>query len=307
MHPIYVAAVVTFLVAGLAFGALLRQFTKAPSRRYLLAVWLIGLAMSPGAYYLVRVPLLVNPLTPWLDAQTARGGGSRLVADLVRLTFAPVTEEPAKLLPWFIALLLGWPLLPARRLIAPLAATLGLGFAMGEMGLVAHLIAAANDPKLAALPWYAFGGYASERLQTCLTHALFALPTVWFARRGWRGVLCGLAIGMVLHFLGNAPIMLMRRDAWQWGAATWTVVVQLWVLGFSIAGGFALAAVHLGPKMLRRVFRARMICPECGAEYRQPILLGLNAGRWRYEPCGVCGKWHWVSFDNLAPLPDVRR
>ena len=44
-----------------------------------------------------------------------------------------------------------------------------------------------------------------------------------------------------------------------------------------------------------------MICPGCGAIYRQPILLGLNFGMSRYERCGACRKWHWVSLSNLAP------
>jgi hypothetical protein len=301
MHAIYTTAAVTSAIAAVAFGVLLRQCTQPIYWRSLGAVWTMGLLMSPAAYYLVRVPALVTPLTPWLDAQTPKGGGQLIAADIVRLSFAPLTEEPAKLLPWVAALLLGWPLLPARKLATPIAATLGFGFATGEMWLVAHLIAEANPPELAGVPWYGFGGYANERLMTCLTHALFALPTVWLARRGWRGALLGLALGMTLHFLGNAPIMLLRRDAGGLGAVIWTVLVQLWVLAFTIAALLGLTGVHLGRQTMRRVLRGRMICPECHAEYRQPIL-ALNAGAWRYEQCGACRKWHWVSLQNLAPL-----
>jgi hypothetical protein len=206
-----------------------------------------------------------------------------------------------------VALTIGWPLVAGKKLVVPIACALGVGFAMGEMWLVAHFVAEANDPHLRVVPWYAFGGYVTERLQTCITHSLFALPTVWFSRRGWPAAMIGLAVGMTLHFLGNAPIMLLRRDVWNLGPTTWGVIAQLWIIGFTISGVLALAGVHLGSGVMRRVFRARMICPECGAEYRQRLLLGLNAGKWRYEPCGACGKWHWVSFENLAPLPEDRR
>jgi hypothetical protein len=117
----------------------------------------------------------------------------------------------------------------------------------------------------------------------------------------------GLAMGMTLHFLGNAPIMLMRRDAWNLGPTTWGLIVQFWLIAFTIAGAFALAGVHLGSRLMRRVLRGRMICPECGSEYRQPFFLALNFGKWRYEPCGACGKWHWVSLENLASLPEIQR
>lgn len=303
MHPIYLTATFTWLLALGIGGVLLWQATPPHCRRPVIGVWAGALLMSPGAYYLIRVPFLVQPLTPWLNSLTAQGGWQLVFADVVRLSLAPLTEEPAKLLPWLIALALGQRLQPCRRLVVPLAFALGLGFAMGEMWLVAQLIAAADDPQFRGLPWYAFGGYLNERLETCLTHSLFVLPTVWFARQGvWRAGL-GLTVGMILHFLGNAPIVLMRRDVGQLGPAVWSILIQFWVLGFTLAGAVALIGLYLGPKMLRRVLRGRMICPECGQEYRQSILLGLNCGRWRYEPCGVCRKWHWVSLDNLAPLP----
>ena len=46
----------------------------------------------------------------------------------------------------------------------------------------------------------------------------------------------------------------------------------------------------------------RMICPGCGGTYRQSLLWGLNFGMSRYERCGHCHKWHWVTMKNLAPL-----
>jgi hypothetical protein len=187
-------------------------------------------------------------------------------------------------------------------MVAALAMAAGLGFAIGEIWLVAGFVAQANDPKVAELPWYAFGGFFSERLMTCICHALFALPTIALARRGWRWGLIGLALGMSLHFISNSPIALMHREVFGLSKQTWSVLIQVWLILFTIAGLLAIIAAAAGRKMLRRIWSNRMICPECGAIYRQPIFLGLNCGLSRYERCGACHKWHWVTLKNLAPL-----
>jgi len=131
--------------------------------------------------------------------------------DVIQLSYAPLTEEPAKLLPWLLLSYFGMRLFPSRKLVVPLAMTIGLSFAIGEFWLV--------------------------------------------------------------------------------------VIVVLSLV--------CLCRLHFGKSVLRRIWQARMICPECGAVYKQPIILGLNAGTWRYEPCGACRKWHWVSIKNLAPLKAI--
>lgn len=303
IQPIFVMAVATSVVALGAWGTLLWQMFPRDERRRSLAVMMaIGFLMSPLAFYVVRKPLFVAPLEPILKRSGWDTGGWPIVRDAVRLSFAPLTEEPAKLVPWLVLLAAGWPLLPTRRMIAPLAMATGLGFAIGEIWLVAGFVAQANDPKLAGLPWYAFGGFFSERLMTCICHALFALPTVALARRGWEWGLLGLAIGMLLHFISNSPIVLMHREAFGWRQQTWSIVIQAWLILFTVAGLLAIIAAAAGRKVLRKIWSNRMICPECGAIYRQPIFLGLNFGLSRYERCGACHKWHWVTLKNLAPL-----
>ena len=178
----------------------------------------------------------------------------------------------------------------------------GLGFAVGEIWLVASLIATANDPKLASLPWYSFGGFLSERLMTCVSHALFALPTVLLSRRGWKWGAIGLALGMMLHWISNAPFVLMHRGTFGWKPDVWGLLIQLWLALLTIVGLVALIGVAAGRKIFRKIWSSRMICPGCGAIYRQPLFLGLNFGMSRYERCGVCGKWHWVTLKNLAPV-----
>jgi hypothetical protein len=303
VHSIFIMAAVTSVVALLAWGTLLWQISPRDRRwRSLLGMMLIGFVMSPVAFYAVRRPLLIGPLEPILRQSGWTRGGWSIVRDVVRLSFAPLTEEPAKLVPWLALLAVGWPLLPTRRMVAPLALAAGLGFAVGEIWLVAGFVAQANDPKLAGLSWYAFGGFLSERLMTCICHALFALPTMALARRGWRWGAIGLALGMSLHWISNAPIVLMHRETFGWKRETWGLLIQLWLILFTVVGLLAIIAAAAGRKVLRKMWSRRMICPECGAIYRQPLLLGLNFGMSRYERCGACHKWHWVTLKNLAPL-----
>lgn len=307
VQPIYIMAGVTTIVALTVFGGMLRQICPADRRRrYVFGMVLLGLFMSPAAFVAVRRPLLLQPLEPKFRQPAWKAGGWSIVRDAIRLSFAPLTEEPAKLAPWLLLLAMGAPLAPTRRMIAPLALAAGLGFAVGEIWLVAGFVAQANDPKLAGLPWYAFGGFLGERLMTCVLHTLFALPTVALARQGWKWGAIGLALGMTLHWIGNAPIVLMRREAFGWKRETWQVLIQFWLIALTIVGLLVLFGVFTGRKTVRKVLSNRMVCPECGREYRRPILFGLNFGLRRYERCGVCHKWHWVTLKNLAPSHAAR-
>jgi hypothetical protein len=305
LHQIYVMAAVTSVLALAGFGTMLWQICPRDGRRlWVLATLAIGCLMSPAAFYGVRRPLLIGPLEPVLTRPEWNDPRRSIARDVIRLAYAPLTEEPAKLAPWLVLLAAGAPLWPTRRMVAPLALAAGLGFAVGEIWLVAGFVAQANDPKLAELPWYFFGGFLTERLMTCLAHALFALPTVRMARKGWKWGAIGLALGMLLHGLSNAPILLMHRSVFGWKQEIWSVIVQIWVAAFFVAGLLALIAAAFGRKMLRRMWANRMICPGCGAIYRQPIVFGLNCGMSRYERCSVCRKWHWVTLKNLAPLKE---
>jgi hypothetical protein len=303
IHPIYVMAAVTSAVALAVFGGMLWQLSPADRRRrFVFGLLLLGLCMSPLAFFAVRKPLLMKPLESLLAQPAWQAGGRSILRDLIRLSFAPLTEEPAKLTPWLLLLAAGCPLLPTRPMVAPLALSLGLGFALGEIWLVASFVAQANNPKLAALPWHAFGGFLSERLMTCVMHALFALPTIALARRGWKGAAAGLVLGMLLHGIGNAPIVLMHREAFGWKTETWQLLIQLWLVGLTLVGLLMLIGAAMGRTTFWKIWAKGMVCPECGRQYRRPILLGLNFGLRRYERCGACHKWHWVTLKNLAPL-----
>jgi hypothetical protein len=302
MKPIYVMAAVTTVVALTAWGTLFWQMCpRDRRRRFLVGLLVLGFFMSPAAFYLVRRPLLIGLLEPLLKQPAWSEGNWSIARDAIRLAYAPLTEEPAKFLPWFVLLAAGCPLWPRRRMVAPLAMAAGLGFAVGEIWLVASFLAEANDPKLAGLPWYSYGGFLSERLMTCMAHVLFALPAVALARRGWLGLALGLAIGTALHGLSNSPIVLMHREAFGWKKETWQLLVQLWLVMFTVAGLVAVIGAFAGSKMWRAMWSRQIICPGCSQVYRQPIFLGFNFGMSRYERCGVCHKWHWVTIKDLAP------
>lgn len=295
-------ALLTTVAALVAWGMLLWQMSpRDDRRRWLLVMVGLGFFMSPLAYWGFRQPVLMWPLEPILSEPGWNEGIWWYLRGAIRLAYAPLTEEPAKLLPWWCLLACGARLKPVREMHAALALAAGLSFAVGEIWLVATLVAVPQDAQLAAMPWYQFGGFFSERLMTCLSHSLFCLPTIVGSAHSRKMGAAGLALGMALHWLGNAPILLMRQNAFGWSTPVWTVIVQMWVLAFAIAGLVALTIAYVGRERFRLVWARHMICPGCGAKYRQPILLGLNFGLYRYERCGACAKWHWVTLKDLAP------
>lgn len=304
MPSILIAAFVTTVLAIVLFLPIIRYLAPGSIRPFLLFIGLLGLTMSPLAYFCVRVPLM-NLLEPdWFGSLVPGQSdvSQIIVRDMIRLCYAPLTEESAKLLPWVGALLAGISLQSSRRRSASLALTIGVSFAIGEFWLVAYLIHARKNPEVVNLPWYALGGYMTERLMTCFCHTLFVLPTVLLSRRGLGYGLIGLAMGMGLHYLGNAPIVLMHHEAFGITKGAWGLLIQLWMAFLVFVCLLWLIGAQYGSSMLKRIWNNRMICPECHATYRQPLFWALNMGTWRYEPCGACKKWHWVTLSNLAPL-----
>lgn len=292
MPGIYLTALLTSLLGIAALGTLIWQLAEKSDRRFLLALLIVGLPLSPLVFYAVRMPLdawfksTLGADSPWLVA--------------MQLCYAPLTEEPAKLLP---LVLIGLPAFRGKlttKTVVPIALTLGLAFAVGEMWLVARFVA--QRPELAGLPFYQFGGYVSERLQVCFTHAGFTALSVWGLARGPRWFALGLASGMVAHFLGNFPIYLMGIDWGGIGKPAWQILITLWVAGFTIGAVILLGVLQFGTVALKRFFRSHVRCPDCGGCYRQPIF-GMNMGFKRYERCTLCGKWHWIDVRQVLRDP----
>ena len=279
------AVVVTFL--GIAVcGTIILQVAEKKNYPLLATLFLLALPLSAGTYYIVRLPLKAA-----IEARLDKGSAVNTIA---RLCYAPLTEEPAKLLPLLVLLLpLFWGRLTRENVVA-IAMALGLGFAIGEMWLIFQFIAESPDlvpgGKWANVPaheFYFFGGYVSERLQTCFTHSGFVVLSVWGLRRGPGWFVLGLAGAMTLHFLGNFPIYLMNIDAFGWGKPVWQQLVGLWVALFTVFSLVLLGGMYFGPAALKKLFTAKVKCPDCGELYSQPIF-GMNAGMKRYERCPHC-------------------
>ena len=282
MAGIIPAAVIAALAAAGIYGGALALIAPRPERGLLLALLLLELPMSAATFFLVR-----RPLDAALHGALGDSGLYRALTTL----YAPLTEEPAKL----------WPLLLpplARRVTREGAmragAALGLGFGLGEIGLLARLILV--EPRYAGIPWYQFTGFINERWMVCLIHAAFTAVAVCAWRR-WRGGLAlGLPLAMALHFLLNIAIVVVRLSPLGRYPVVASTLLSLWVAGFWCGAIVLLVVLNRAttsvPATTPGLF-GEAICPECGRVYARSAL-ALNLGARRLERCPHCGRWHLV-------------
>src|ERR1700704_6376030 len=130
MQGIYLAAILTTGIAAAIFVPLIHRLKMPASERLGWRAMARALPMQPLAFYLVRVPL-----DHWIAAHL---GSASTTYRLVTSFYAPLTEEPAKLVPLLIPAI--------RRDISAAnfvryALAIGFGFAIGEMWLVASFVA----------------------------------------------------------------------------------------------------------------------------------------------------------------------
>ena len=278
MHQIHIAAILTTALAVAIFGTLIRKLRLPANPRLLWCAALIVLPLEPLSFFLVRVPL-----DHWLTGLL--GTGSPTLQWLVSF-YAPLTEEPAKLVPLLI---------PAIRRdinagnFGRYALTIGLGFAIGEMWFIAEIIA--RNPASAGVPFYQFGGYLSERLMTCAFHSAFVGVALWQLRRRFA---LGVAGAMALHWLCNFPISLMVWNVGGMGKTFWAIALQMWIVVFFLGALGLLSYFVFGRVSPGRFLYGRRKCPECGAEY-DGSLFAMNLGIRRYERCPHCRHWHFTS------------
>ena len=283
MRGIYVAACITTTAAVGIFGTIAWRMKKPADRRWLLLAFLIVLPMQPLAFYLVRVPL-----DEWLAGLWGKQSG---LYHFLTTFYAPLTEEPAKLLPLLV---------PAifrdvrRENFVRYALAIGLGFGIGELWFIAERVS--HDPQLGGLPFYYYGGFFGERLSVCLLHAAFVAVSLRQLRSKFP---LGLLGAMALHYFGNFPIFLMVKNAFGWGAGVWRVIVTVWLQLYLIGGILLLSYFTLGKFNPGRVFFGRSRCPGCGAVYSRPFF-GMNLGLKRYERCPHCRKWHIISITDVV-------
>jgi hypothetical protein len=187
--------------------------------------------LQPLAFYLVRLPL-DGALRAVLGIGIGRGW------TIAGLFYAPLTEEPAK---WLV---LAAPAVKAKLAPAsavPLALAIGLGFGIGEIWFLAQAIVV--SPSYPDLPFWAFYGFAIERLEVSLLHGAFvALPVARLAQGQsfWPGALAGTA----LHFLVNFPIYPAQIDLFGLGGPAWRIILLTWVAAAAAAGAVMLWCLH---------------------------------------------------------------
>jgi hypothetical protein len=233
MQGIYLAEIITTGIAAAIFVPVIHRLKMPATERLVWLAAAIALPMQPLAFYLVRVPL-----DHWLVGQL--GSASTTYQWLTSL-YAPLTEEPAKLVPLLIPAI--------RRDISAAnfvryALAIGFGFAVGEMWLIAQFVA--RVPAMAALPFYLFGGYVGERLLVCLFHSAFVAVALWRLR--CRFVL-GFAGAAALHWLGNFPILLLAWNVGGLGKTFWSAVIQVWLF-FYFVGSLAVLSYFTFGKLV---------------------------------------------------------
>jgi hypothetical protein len=287
MHGIYLTAVLTTSVAVVFFGALIHNLRLPANEKLLWLAFACTLPLQPLAAYLVRIPA-----DHWLMTHL---GSASAGYSWMKTLYAPLTEEPAKLLPLLIPAVCR-DMRPENFVRYALA--IGLGFGIGEMWFLAERVA--RMPEFSGMPFYQFGGFFGERLIVCVFHSAFVSVALWRLR---RRLALGLAGAVALHWLGNFPLSLMAWNVGGWGKTFWTIVVQCWLM-FYFAGALGLLGYFgLTPRRLWKVssrgklLYGRRHCPECAGDYEAP-LFALNFGPTRYERCPHCRRWHWTRTRN---------
>ena len=214
MSGLLTAASIAVLLSLAIYGAALAWAAPRPEWPLLAALVAVALPLSWLTYHVIRTPL---------NAGATVALGPEQVRWLWPF-YAPLTEEPAKLLP-FLAPWLARRVDRANAVRAGVA--LGLGFGIGEIALVVGLVR--TGPGVGGAPWWQFTGLISERFMVCLVHGAFTATAllVWRSR---KGLARGLAAAMALHFVANLPVLLVPMlvaDPAQRGA-----VISVWLLLF---------------------------------------------------------------------------
>ncbi len=282
MQGIYIAAAITTVVAVAWYGAVALKIGKI-ERAGLITAFFLALPLSPLVFYVVRLPL-----DSWVAPIIGRTSS---LYPWVALLYAPLTEEPAKLLPLLLPFLRRR--VSAQNFVA-YALALGLGFGVGELWFLAYQTA--RVPAFASLPFYAFSGFFLERLIVCLLHGAFVAVSLWgLTRRSVWGVLGAMA----LHLFANLPIILAAQKVGGLDQAVWQQIIWVWLFVYFglLAALLARLQEGAGSKPLALFGQAR--CPECKKIYAQP-LFGINWIYKRYERCPHCGKFHWIGREETS-------
>jgi hypothetical protein len=289
MQGIYIAALITTILVLAVYGSFVYKMKVPADKRWLWLAFLMVLPMQPLAFYLVRLPI-----NDWLLATMGKESG---LYQAMTLFYAPLTEEPAKLVPLLIPFI--WRDINKETFVR-YAIAIGLGFGIGEIWFVAERIT--HVPEFAAMPFYYFGGFLGERFQVCLLHGVFTSLVLWRLR---NNVFFGFWLAVMAHFFGNFPIFLMAKGVGGIGQTAWQTIISLWLMFYFLGGIALLAYFTYGRASIGRFIFGKTKCPECSQIYDSPVF-GLNLGTRRYERCPQCRKWHLIGIaDKVTDDEDI--
>jgi hypothetical protein len=221
MLGIHIAAIIAAVLALCGVGGII-LLTIGPRERLLMAVLI--LVELPASW------LGVACLRPAIDGLLGALSPDPETLQFLRVWYAPLTEEPLKLLPLLVPFV--FHRVDARNgVVAGLA--LGLGFGIGEIGYLASVWA--KVPQYAALGPAHFSGFILERLQACIFHSAMTATVVWQWLRGARW---GILVAIAIHFALNFPIYLRNQGAFELTRAVLTDIVFVWFSAATIALAF---------------------------------------------------------------------
>ncbi len=276
MLGIHIMAIVAIAASLGIVGGLIWVLSRGQNRWLLAVLLILELPVSALAYYYLRQPLDMGVKALGFDLDFYR---------FLTTWYAPITEEPAKLLP--LALPFLFRRIDAKNGVAA-GLALGLGFGLGEIAFLAYLIG--QSPAAAKLPWYMFTGFLIERLFVAFLHGAMTATAIalWF-----KGVRWGILVSILLHYALNFPIYLASLGTFGLGRMIWVQIGMVWVVLMAIALSGLLTYFVKGRGGVRDMIGAPRTCPDC-AEVYKPTIAGLNFLVRRYERCPHCRKWHWM-------------
>ena len=282
MEGIYIAATIATLVSVVIIGGVLFLKSGKEYATFLVLAFLLLTPVAPLTFYFIRLPL-----DTYLQAVFGQASTTYI---FITTLYAPLTEEPVKLwillIPWFLSNL-------NRDNTIRLGIALGLGFGVGEIWLLA--LEYAKSPAIALLPWYALGGFMTERLMVCIMHGVWTTVAL---RKIRTRFLVGLLGAMALHYLANFPIYLAAVNSGGLGKSVWQTILAIWVPLYFLGMIGLLIYFSFGKLTMQNIslfINGRAKCPACGTVYIRP-LFGVNGVTKRYERCPVCKKWHWIDI-----------
>jgi hypothetical protein len=281
---IYITAIITTILAFvIILMVILRKLPRSDYKIIFLCI-LLELPMSYLTFKYVRIPF-----DNWFHHLL---NGHESLYRFLTMLYAPLTEEPAKL----------WPLLIPfiykkinKENFVKIAMALGLGFGLGEIWFLVHLLTT-SQPAIAQLPWYQLTGFLNERVLVCFMHGAFTSITLYTLYKYKNPV--GILGSMALHYLGNLPIYFMALNLFGLGKPVWTNIVGFYLFFYFIVMLGILAYFMFGKFEVMRLLVGQMRCPECSHVYSPPFF-GFNSFNKRYEKCPNCKHWHWVGKKDV--------